>query len=316
MNPVSIHTFTDADIPALVALEQAYAGAFPGAPVFPGEMYFSPGFHGGADVFCACSDGRLLAYAPVYTQILEDGPAALPHQAWVEIKAQPELEEVEAVKDQLLERVIQCARAHISAFPGRPAVMTFEYRANETPAIEYVLSRGFAHGKSVFGMRRDLSQPIPVLPSPAGITIGCWKMEREAGQRAYTAARNECFPETPILLGDWQHFMQSPMWASGTTIAAFAGEELVGNVAVYWDEAENEQTGVKSGYTEYIFVRPAWQGRGIARAMIAEGMRYLQAHGMAAARLGVSALNENALGLYRGLGYEVVEESRFYSREI
>ena len=87
-------------------------------------------------------------------------------------------------------------------------------------------------------------------------------------------------------------------------------------MAVYWDEAENEQTGVKSGYTEYIFVRPAWQGRGIARAMIAEGMRYLQAHGMAAARLGVSALNENALGLYRGLGYEVVEESRFYSREI
>src|SRR5690242_21305721 len=59
---------------------------------------------------------------------------------------------------------------------------------------------------------------------PAGITIGCWKMEQEAGQRAYIAARNECFPETPMLLGDWQHFMQSSMWASGTTIAARSEE--------------------------------------------------------------------------------------------
>ena len=36
---------------------------------------------------------------------------------------------------------------------------------------------------------------------------------------------------------------------------------------------------LRPGYTEDIFVRPAWRGKGIARAAIAEGMRYLQEHG-------------------------------------
>ena len=157
---------------------------------------------------------------------------------------------------------------------------------------------------------------MPTIRPPDGIRMQRWRMESQPEQEQYVAARNECFPEAPVKLEDWQYFLQSPMWAVGTSIAAFAGDELAGNVAVYWNPDANLQSGVQSGQTENIFVRSTWRGQGIAPAMIVEGMQYLREHGMTEARLEVRALNENALGLYQRLGYEVVQQSRFYAKEL
>lgn len=320
MKPYLLRPFTTADIPQVAGLQQAYARLVPGVPVIPADLYLSPAFHEGQDVTCAFfSDGteeRLVAYAPVYAQIVEDGPAQLPHRLWTEIKAHPDLPDPEPVKNSLLECVTRRALELVQPFPGRGASLVFEYRTNETPAIQYVLARGFAYTESVFSMRRDLTAPLPAPAALEGFTIRRWKMESAPEQSAYVAARNECFPEAPIRLGEWQYYMQSPQWVAGTMIAAFAGEALVGGVHVYWNAEENRQTGQKIGFTEDIFVRPAWRGRGIARAAIIEGLRYLQEHGLEEAHLGVRALNENALGLYQRLGYQMVQESRFYARSL
>ena len=102
------------------------------------------------------------------------------------------------------------------------------------------------------------------------------------------------------------------MWAVGTTYAAFQGDQLVGNACVFWNEAENQQTGKAIGYTEYIFVHPEWRGRNIARELIILGLRHLREHGLEEAHLEVKAVNQSALRLYEGLGFEVLRESRFY----
>jgi ribosomal protein S18 acetylase RimI-like enzyme len=161
-------------------------------------------------------------------------------------------------------------------------------------------------------MRRDLLLDIPRLPAVDGVCIRPWRLESEAEQQAYVHARNMCFPEAPIALGDWQYFMQSPQWSVGTTMAAFHHDELIGNLALFWDEAENQRSGHKIGYTEYIFVLPAWRGKNLARTLITNGLQYLKGHGLEEAHLGVRAQNQNALGLYTQLGYEVIRESRFY----
>jgi ribosomal protein S18 acetylase RimI-like enzyme len=137
-------------------------------------------------------------------------------------------------------------------------------------------------------------------------------MESEAEQQAYVQAHNEAFPEAPLALGDWQHFMKSPQWAAGTSIAAFAGTEIVGSVTVYWDEAENRSREQKVGFTEHIFVRPAWRKCGIARRLILKGLIYLKEHGLHEANLEVLAQNREALRLYEGLGYCVTHESGLY----
>ncbi len=326
MDNIIIDTFTPDVIPQVVELQQEYQRRFPGAAVIPGGLYLSPAFHEGQDVFCAFADEpggrRLAAYAPVYVHIVEDGPATLPHQAWTEVKARPDLldaehlQEAERDKDLLLERVLQRARERIAPFPGRAGELLFEYHPNEEPAIAYVLARGFAYQKSAFFMRRDLSDPLPARAAPPGIIIRCWKMESEAEQRAYVAARNEVFPDMPITLAEWQYYLTSPLWATGTMIAAFDGAELIGAVSVYWNEEENQRSGQRMGFTEDIFVRPAWRGKGIASAAIMAAMEYLKERGLAEACLTVSALNENALGLYLGLGYQVVQESRHYAKSI
>ena len=309
------------DEQAILDLEMAYAQVYPGAVMVPPALYGSPYFHGGQDVFCAWdADGRLLAYAPILLQSVQAGPAEMPHIAWSEIKAHPEVADPSPVKDALYDAVIvragELAAEAEASMPSRPVRLTFEYRANEGAAVAFVLSKGLAYQESIFHMARDLNQPILDAPAPEGIQVRAWKMTTEDEQRAYVAARNACFPEAPTTLASWQYFMQSPQWAAGTAMGAFAGDALVGNVSVYWDEDEIRQAGKRFGYTEDIFVLADWRGRGVASAMLSAGMRYLKAHAMQEARLAVRALNENALGLYLRLGYCLIEESRFYTKII
>ena len=48
-------------------LQKDYAQKYPGAKIVPAEVYASPSFHHGEDVFCLFHpNGQLLAYAVVY----------------------------------------------------------------------------------------------------------------------------------------------------------------------------------------------------------------------------------------------------------
>jgi ribosomal protein S18 acetylase RimI-like enzyme len=309
-----IRAMTPTDARAIFELQQKYARSFAGAQVFQGEIYLSPGFHAGQDVFLAWEGTRLLAYAPVFVQIVE-GPASLPHMAWIEVKADPDLPDPSTIKDVLLDTVTWRARFLTIPFPGRGLRFSCQYSPAETPAIQFVESHGFAYAESAYTMLRDLAAPILDLPLPEGIRLRRWNIQGEADGAVYVAARNECFPQAPVKLNDWLYLINSPFWEEGVQVGAFAGDELVGNVSAFWNEEENRRIGKRAGFTEYIFVRPAWRGNGIAGAMIAEGMRYLKERGLEAARLEVRARNDSALGLYKRLGYAVTGESRFYARD-
>lgn len=312
---IVLRSLSPADVPAVVQLQTRYSQIYPGVPVVPGEIYLSPGFQEGRNVFCALDpQGQLLAYAPVFAQIVDGAPAHIPHSVWTEIKAQPDLQDPGPVKDRLYDCVVQRARELTAPFAGRPARLVFEYRAVETPAIAYVSSKSFEYNESVFGMTRDLSAPVPEAVIPAGMTLRRWKMEHQDEQRQYVAARNECFPEAPITLADWQYYMQSPQWAVGVMIAAFDEDELAGCVHVYWDEHENQQSGRRGASTEDVFVRAPWRGRGLARAMLCEALAFLKEHDLEEARLAVRARNDNALSLYLNLGYQVVQTSQFFEK--
>jgi ribosomal protein S18 acetylase RimI-like enzyme len=318
MKNITIQPFAPDHVNAVVELQSAYAAVYPDAPVIPGEVYLSPAFGGGQNIYCAFDErGELLAYAPLYPVLMRDA-SRLPHTLWTEIKTHPACEAPNEIKDQLLEQLLVRAREVTHDLPGHPVHLTFQYFPSETASIEYVLSKGCQYTESVFAMQRDLSGELPSSSSsPAGeIMIRSWCMESEAEQQRYVQARNECFPEAPIELGEWQYFMQSPQWSVGTTFAAFDGDELVGNVAAFWDEGENQRSGKKIGFTEYIFVRPQWRGKNIARRLITAGLEHLQQQGLTEAHLEVRAKNRSALRLYTDLGYEVIRESRFYVLEL
>jgi ribosomal protein S18 acetylase RimI-like enzyme len=312
MKNFTIKTFTSANISAVADLQKAYAEVYPDARVMPGELYLSPGFENGENVFCTFDEsGTLLGYAPLYPVLMRK-QSNLPHTFWTEIKVHPAYGRGTEIQDGLFERLLVRTRELARDFPRHPVHLTFQYFPSETASIDYVTSKGCHYTESVFTMRRDLAQEIQALPPLQDVLIRPWRMESESEQQAYVAARNECFPEAPVELKEWQYLMKSPQWSVGTSFAAFQADQLIGNAAVFWDEAENQKSGNRIGFTEYIFVLPPWRGKNIARHLITAGLQHLKQHGLDEAHLEVRAQNENALRLYFLLGFEVLRESRFY----
>jgi mycothiol synthase len=64
--------------------------------------------------------------------------------------------------------------------------------------------------------------------------------------------------------------------------------------------------GYSQGWVSLVGIRPAWRGRRLAAALLADNMRCLEADGIDAAGLNVDTGNASgALDLYRGMGYTV-----------
>ena len=88
-------------------------------------------------------------------------------------------------------------------------------------------------------------------------------------------------------------------------------------VLAHFDEQENKKHNRKRGYTEHIYVRPAWRGRGLASALIASSLLVLLQHGMTEAELGVDAQNESeAFKLYEHLGYKTISVDTWFRKAL
>lgn len=307
---MKISTLTAANLEALDTLQERYAQAYPGVISHPAGLYLSPGFSEGRSVFCMSDDnGCLAGFAPLYPTLAEIA-GVRQHRVWVDIRVDPAVAYADAVRRLLLERLESATAELAQTGPKLPAWITFQYFPVEKEPIRFVQAHGYVHEESAFEMGRDLALIIPDPPLPDGLQVRPWRMESDAEQLQYVDARNQAFPRNPVSLADWQYFMQSPQWSVGTCLAAFAGDELAGSVAVYWDPAQDAST-TRTGYTEEIFVLPQWRGRGLARCLVARSLAHLREHGLDRAHLEVSAINEKALGLYTGLGYQIERESWF-----
>lgn len=98
---------------------------------------------------------------------------------------------------------------------------------------------------------------------------------------------------------------------------AWDGDQLAGMVLAHIEEPENEAHQRKRGYTEHIYVRPPWRGRGLASALIARSLQVLKAQGMTEAELGVDAENESAaFRLYTQLGYKTFSVDTWYRKAL
>jgi mycothiol synthase len=186
------------------------------------------------------------------------------------------------------------------------------YDQGET-AKERLLSRaGYRPHEMYASMVRDLAEPIPDIPLPAGLEMRpktiddareVWEADREAfrDHSGYYELTEEHFQD--FLSG---HYCKDPsLWK-----VAHDGEGIAGMVLNYLDEDENALYGRHRGYTESISTQRRWRGRGVAKALIAESMRMFRDMGMTETALAVHTDNPNgAFPLYEGLGYAVVSMS-------
>ena len=225
---------------------------------------------------------------------------------WMDLRVDPDYEQADRLRDLLLERVKMRAR-EVQAGLDRPAMLYATYLSEGEASLAYLQSRGFALVERIYLMQRDLATPMPDCPQPEGVEVRAWRMETEEEQLRYLEAYDASFANESKPLERLQHFMGWSAWAPGTTFTAFVDDRVVASVMAYY-EPDFEQNEERVGYTEYVFVRPGWRRRGLARHLVTRGLHFLRERGLAYARLEVAARNEGAVGLYEALGYGRLHE--------
>ena len=209
----------------------------------------------------------------------------------------------------------------LEAFPtgDDPASFTTDLRETQHGAIAMLEGDDYRPVRYSFAMVRGDLDDLPPVELPEG--IGNRPVRRDEALRIFAAmdeAMRDEWSWTPLdasqMTAASQHplFGQVEMWQ-----VAWDGDEPVGGVLGWIDEKENEQEHRLRGYTEGIWVRRPWRGRGIASALIARNLHELKRRGMTEAALSVDADNPSgALRLYEKHGFRRDHTEIVYARPI
>jgi mycothiol synthase len=156
-------------------------------------------------------------------------------------------------------------------------------------------------------MTRRLEGPLPEHQDPPGIRIVPFNRKRfEAVRLAHNEAFAGHWGSQPIDAAGWEKQLVRPESRLSWSWVALAAEtsEVVGYATNAAYEDDWDAQGFSEGWTDRLGVRPAWRGRGIARALLTASLRSFAEAGLDAAGLGVDSDNPGrAFERYEGLGY-------------
>ena len=164
-------------------------------------------------------------------------------------------------------------------------------------------------------MTRLLSEPIPPAIFPEGFTLRPATGEQELD--AIVTLHQEAFGTQNMTRETRQAIMNNPAYipeldllleAPDGTLAAFCYCTIPGEA--------NELSGRSEGEIAIIGTDPAYQKRGLGRAMLLAGLQRLKDFGVKTATLGTGSENSSAHTLYFSAGFEISHRSLWYSKSI
>jgi len=185
-------------------------------------------------------------------------------------------------------------------------------------ATALIREAGFEPVTSMAEMVRPSVEDLPEHRLPDGVEI---RPVREEDIRAIWEADYEAFRDhwgyVEPTEASYERFRAFPYLDPTLWKIAWDDEGVAGQVKSFIDTAQNEEHGLRRGWTEAISTSRRWRRRGLAKALIVESIRELAARGMTDVALGVHTENPNgAFDLYAGLGYEVVGKWTTYRRPL
>ena len=109
------------------------------------------------------------------------------------------------------------------------------------------------------------------------------------------------------------HWLAAPTTRPDGIFLAFGPAGEVAGVC--WAELNPEldkRRGVPTGYIDSLAVLPEHRRKGLGRALLLTGMRWLEAAGMQVYELGAWGENDMALPLYFGVGFQIAQKGNEY----
>jgi len=175
---------------------------------------------------------------------------------------------------------------------------------------------GYGIKESWVLMVRPSLEDIPEAPLPEGLEVRPALPEHFPA--IWYAVEEAYVPEggpspTGEIPGDFKNGanFQPELWQVAWEVSS---GKVVGSVLGYINQAENQQLGIRRGYTEGISTVPAWQRRGVARALIARSLQAQHARGMTESALVCSGEKPENYQLYASSGFQEVKRDTVYEK--
>jgi mycothiol synthase len=140
---------------------------------------------------------------------------------------------------------------------------------------------------------------LPTLPLPAGFTVqGVRNLDDGRLRAAVThGAFRPHFP-ADAQWAEYERFIASPVYDGERDIFVRSPDGRGASACTIWFDPVNAV-----GLFEPVGTHPDFQGRGLGKAVMAEGMRRMKAAGMRRAIVGFNPNNRAALALYTAMGF-------------
>ena len=173
--------------------------------------------------------------------------------------------------------------------------------------VAWLEAHGFTHRRSFFDLHRGIDPPLAPAVWPSGVAIARFRPgEDDAAVHALIYV-DAAWAEVP---GHTERSLEA--WRSTITPDYRGWVARRDGRPVGWVVGRVFSDG--RGWVEQLAVARSARGLGLGRALLLHSLAELRSRGATSLATGVQAENENAIGLYRDVGFEVDREWRVYSR--
>lgn len=149
-------------------------------------------------------------------------------------------------------------------------------------------------------LRRTLHGAIPVSALPAGFKVRPLAGEPEAEARALL--HRQAFDSNAVTDEGYHNVIRAPLYQPELDLVVVAPDGRLAAFCLCWLDEVN-----KVGLFEPVGTHPDFRRMGLARAVMLEGLRRMQARGMESAIITAVADNTASRTLYNGLGFTELE---------
>ncbi|MBM2617316.1 mycothiol synthase [Actinoplanes sp. LDG1-06] len=200
----------------------------------------------------------------------------------------------------------------VAAGPGE---LRFWAHGDDPGARAFAEKNGFERVRVLWQMRRPLTEPMPDIALPAGVTVRGFRPG--ADEDAWLEVNSRAFAHHPEQ-GRWTRddllARESEPWfdPAGFLLAVDVADTLLG---FHWTKVHPASAADPAIGEIYVLgVDPAGHRKGLGAALSVAGLRHLAGQGLTVASLYVDESNTAAVALYRRLGFEIYKTDINYAR--
>ncbi|MBI1922642.1 GNAT family N-acetyltransferase [Candidatus Poribacteria bacterium] len=225
----------------------------------------------------------------------------------------------QATGDDVEAQIIAWGEARVkraSRERGKPITLQSGCSEDNTERIALLEGHGFVVQEDrTLSLIRPLNEPIPAPQLPAGFVIRHLEGEHEV--EALVALHRAAFGTENMTVEHRIAMMRVPEYEPALDLIAVAPD---GTFAAYCmchiSREENALTGRADGYTDPVATHPAFQRRGMAKALLLTGLDLLRQRSMETARLGTSSENIAMQRTAALVGFRVESEKIWFAKQV